>query len=73
MKKLNASKMCYLLSCILFLIFIVKSVVDYTQYSTTLNSAPFYVWIVMNALYFVIPAVVVLIIGTVIQKQTKKE
>ena len=48
---------------------VIKSIVDYNQYSTTLNSAPFYVWILVNALYFIIPAIVMSVIGFIKKKQ----
>ena len=46
---------CNIVSLILLIVFVIKSIVDYTQYSTSLNSAPFYLWVLVNALFLVIP------------------
>ena len=60
---------CNLVSLVLVIVFIIKSIVDYNQYSTTLNSSPFYVWILVNALYFIIPAIVMSVIGFIMKKK----
>lgn len=71
MKKTNIVKTCNVVSIILFICFITKTIIDYTQYSSTFNSAPFYVWILANALYFILPAIIVFIIGNVMKKNNK--
>ena len=68
MKK-KVPMVCNIVSVILMIAFVIKSIVDYTQYSTTLNSAPFSVWVLVNALYMVIPAIVVFVIGFIVKKQ----
>ena len=65
--KQNIPKICNILSAIFAAAFVIKSVVDYSHYSDTLNSAPFYVWELVNALYLIIPAIVVLVIGIVVR------
>lgn len=60
---------CYVVSAILTIIFIVKSIVDYSQYSTIENSAPFSAWVLANACYFIIPAIIVLIVGIIVKKK----
>ena len=62
---------CNIISVILIAAFIIKTIVDYTQYNTTLNSAPFSVWIGVNAMFMVIPAIIVYIIGFIINKKQK--
>ena len=71
MKKFNGATVCYGLSLLLFVAFVVHTIVDYSRYNTTLNSAPFYVWIFVNAVYFVLPAILLLLIGFVIRKKSK--
>jgi len=71
MKKLNITKMCNVISIILMICFIVKTIIDYTQYSSTFSSAPFYVWIIANALYFILPAIIVFIVGIIIKMKNK--
>lgn len=69
MKKAAVANLCYLVSIILVILFFIKNIVDYSTYTTTLNSAPFYVWIAANALYFLAPAIITGIIGRMIKKK----
>lgn len=71
MKKINGTKLCYGISALLVLAFAMKTMVDYTRYSSTLNSAPFYVWILINAVYFILPAMIAFVVGIVIKAKTK--
>ena len=69
MNKLKFSKICNLLSTILILIFLIKTIIDYINYSTILTSAPFYVFIIVNTIYFLIPSLIIFIIGIIIKKK----
>lgn len=71
MKKLNRTKICYGISILLALVFIVKTAADYARYSSTLNSAPFYVWILVNVVYFILPALIAFVAGVILKKKTK--
>ena len=62
-------KVCGILSGILLLCFGIKTAIDYAQYTTTLNSAPFSVWVLVNGLYFIVPAVILLVIGLVYKRK----
>ena len=62
---------CYIASAALVAAFIIKSIVDYTQYSATLNSAPFYVWVLVNALYLIIPAIIVFVAGFIVKRRLR--
>ncbi len=73
MKKINGVNLCYTLSILLFLGFIVKTIIDYSHYNSTLNSAPFYIWIIANAICLVVPSIVVLVVGLAIKNKTKAE
>lgn len=68
MKK-NMPVICNLLSVVLLTAFLVKSIADYGKYSPVENSAPFSTWLLANALYFIIPAIVVFILGMMIKKK----
>ena len=65
----KGTMICNIVSLILLIVFVIKSIVDYTQYSTSLNSAPFYLWVLVNALFLVIPAIIVFVIGFVVKKK----
>ena len=67
--KQKAPMICNIVSLILLIVFVIKSIVDYTQYSTSLNSAPFYLWVLVNALFLVIPAIILFVIGFVVKKK----
>lgn len=69
-KKFNFTNLFNILSTILVVCFLVKTIIDYTQYSSTVNSAPFYIWILVNALYFIVPSIILFIVGIVIKKRT---
>lgn len=69
MKKINGTTICYALSALLLLGFIIKTIIDYSKYCSTLNSAPFYIWIIMNVIYFIVPAIVAFTIGAVLKKK----
>ncbi len=69
MDKENTYRICNFISITLTVIFAVKSGIDYLQYSSIHNSAPFYLWILVNALYFIIPAIIIFIIGNIIRKR----
>jgi len=68
-KKINGVTLCYGLSALLFFGFIISTMIDYSRYNRTLNSAPFYIWIVVNAIYFLLPAVIAFIIGVALKKK----
>ena len=71
MKKLNGAKICYGLSVLLFVGFIINTIIDYARYNSTLNSAPFYLQIVVNAICFIVPAIIVFVVGFIIKKKSK--
>ena len=65
----KAPVVCSIASAVLVIVFVIKSIVDYTRYTTTLNSAPFYMWVLVDALFLVVPAIAVFIIGLMIKKK----
>ena len=69
MKKKKISKILDILSAILTLVFVVKVVIDYITYKTALNSAPFYLWIIIDAIYFLVPVCVLEIIKMVFKRK----
>lgn len=60
---------CCIVSAILVIAFIIKSVTDYSHYSPIFNSAPFSAWVLVNALYFIVPAILVLVAGIIVKKK----
>lgn len=72
MKKKHWYKFMYVISTLLVVGFIIRTTVDYIQYNETLNSAPFYVFILARALVFLLPAIVSLILASVFKKKFNK-
>ena len=62
-------KLWFILSAVLAAVYVVKIPLDYHVYSTTLNSAPFWVWLLVNAVYFLVPALIALIIGWILGRK----
>ena len=73
MKKINGTKVCYGLSVLLVIGFIINLIIDYSRYNSTLNSAPFYLQIIVNAICFIVPAIIAFVVGLVIKKKTKTD
>ncbi len=58
-------------SLLLTLGFIIKVLIDYGVYNSTLNSAPFYLWILVDSIYFLLPALISLLIGWILHRKAK--
>ena len=71
MKKISGEKVCYGVSVLLVLGFVVNTIVDYSRYNSTLNSAPFSVWILVNAIIYGVPAIIGLVCGWIVRKRQK--
>lgn len=67
-------KLLYGASVLMVLGFCIHLIVDYHKYNTTLNSAPFWVWICVDAVVWLIPAVLAALAGLIAKKKiTNKE
>lgn len=73
MNKKNPHKLCYALSILLVIGFVIALVRDYIVYNTTLNSAPFSLWIAVDCVYFLLPAGILFAIGLILKKKAYKE
>ena len=60
---------CNVISIVLLIAFVIKVIIDYTKYTAALNSAPFYVWVLVDALFFVLPAIIVFAVGIITKKK----
>ena len=71
---MKGHKLLYGASALMVLGFCIATVVSWYQYNTVLNSAPFWVWILTDAMVWLIPAAIAAIAGFVAKKKlTKKE
>lgn len=73
MDRKKIGKICNIISLGLVACFFVKTVADYRTYVSTLNSAPFSVWVLVNAVYFLIPSGIVCLLGIMIGKKNCKK
>ncbi len=73
MKKEKLLKICNLVAFIFALSFLLQLLRDWNVYNTTLNSAPFYLWVLADALQYLMPAAVVFLIGRVVKHQKDRE
>ena len=73
MKKLI--KACNMAAFIFLLSFFLKLVRDWLGYHSTLNSAPFYLWIIADALRYLLPAGFIFLIGRFLKaaQENKKQ
>lgn len=51
--------------------FCIHVLVDYHTYCTTLNSAPFWVWILVDAMLWLIPALLAFLAGLIVTKMMR--
>ena len=70
---MKGHKMLYGASVLMVLGFCIHVAIDYRQYNTTLNSAPFWVWILTDALIWLIPALIAFVAGFVAKKKLSKK
>ena len=66
-------KILYGASALMVLGFCVHILVDYHTYCTTLNSAPFWVWILVDAALWLLPALVAFVAGLIVSKKYKEK
>ena len=71
---MKGHKLLYGASALMVLGFFIHLAIDYYQYLHSFTSAPFWVWILTDALIWLIPAAIAAVAGFVAKKKlTKKE
>lgn len=68
MKK-NIFKFLYGVSMILIVTFVIIVGVDYFNYNTFENSVPFYIFVFVRILEFIVPSVIIFVISKVLKKK----
>ncbi len=69
MDRKKIAMFCDVISIALVIAFAVKCAVDYAAYSPVSNSAPFSLWVEVNVFLFLLPAIIVFAIGSVLRKK----
>ena len=72
MKKENIYKFLYTVSLFLIIGFVIRLGVDYFKYDNTNNSAPFYTFVIERTIEFIVPSMIVFIIGKVMKRKYSK-
>lgn len=72
MKKENIYKILYAISIILIIGFAIILGIDYSKYDNINNSAPFYTFIIVRILEFIVPSIIVFIIGKALKNKYSK-
>ena len=75
MKKENVYKILYAISAILVIVFIVASGVDVYKYNTGgyIGSAPLWLYILLRAIQFILPSIIVFVIASIFKKYFGKK
>lgn len=71
MKKIY--KFLYIICILLTVGFIIRLVADYIKYDNINNSSPFYIIIIERVFEFILPCIIVFIIGKVIKNKYSKQ
>ena len=69
MKKANIYKFLYAISSLLALGFVVHTIVDACRYDSMLTSFPFYAFVIVHAVEYLVPALIVFVAGLVCKKK----
>ena len=73
MSKPPAHKLLYGASVLMVLGFVVHLLVDYCRYQKTFTSAPFWIWILVDALVWLIPALLAFLAGLIAKRKLSKK
>ena len=73
MNKENIYKVLYAISIVLLIGFVISLVADYMQYNTFVNSAPFYMFVLVRVVEFIVPGIGVFIVARVVKQKNNKE
>lgn len=71
MKKENIYKFCWFICVWLIVGFFVRMGVDYVKYDSVKNSAPFYVFVIERMVEFVVPCIILFVVGIIAKKKFK--
>lgn len=74
MKKQNIYKFLYAVSALLILGFAIHTIVDGCRYNSMLTSFPFYAFVLVHAIEYIVPSIIVFIVAIIVKKKfTNKE
>ena len=69
MKRKNIHKFLYVISALLVLGFAIHTIVDACRYDSMLTSFPFYAFIIVHAVEYLLPSLIVFIAALIVKKK----
>lgn len=69
MKKANIYKFLYGISTLLVLGFAIHTIVDACRYDSMLTSFPFYAFVLVHAVEYLVPSIIVFIVALIVKKK----
>lgn len=69
MKKENYYKLLYVGIILLIIGFVIRVIIDFVQYNVFENSAPFYIFIFVRILEFIVPSSVLFLIARAVKRK----
>ena len=69
MKKSNIYKILYAVSALLVLGFAIHTIVDMCRYNSMLTSFPRYAFVLVHAVEYVVPSIIVFFAGIIVKKK----
>ena len=69
MKKKNIHKFLYVISALLVLGFAIHTIVDACRYDSMLTSFPFYAFVIVHAVEYLLPSLIVFIAALIVKKK----
>ena len=72
MSRETVSKVLFTISALLLIAFVIMTCIGYGNYNSMLNSAPFYVFMLVNAIEFILPSVILAIIGFIVKRKSNQ-
>ena len=72
MKKQNIYRFLYLVCAFFILGFCIRLGVDYFKYDTVLNSSPFYTFVIVRTVEFIVPSIIIFIVARILKSEYNK-
>ena len=72
MKKKNIHKFLYVISALLVLGFAIHTIVDACRYDSMLTSFPFYAFVIVHAVEYLLPSIIVFVVALIVKKKYGK-
>lgn len=70
MKKTNIHKFLFGITVLLVLGFAIHTIVDACRYDTMMTSFPFYAFLLVNAVTYLVPSLIVFIVALIVKKKS---